>query len=405
MLKRYKYYFYTKKNTYNIKSPDSLLAWRNNLYFNLLMYFLPIALVIYMPSVIVSIMFEEFAIAFFDTFSLLTLIYLVLNNNMLLITHKVIFTINIYILSFVLVVYLGIIGPGALYLTAISVISVLIIGPKTGFITVGINFLIYLIMTLSFIFPNVITPYITKYSLVSWVAVAINLIGINFLIVLSLGSFIKNLEKSIKNEKKLKYKLSKRASKLKEEKDKAEKNALNLLILKNRLEESEEKLRIILENSADSIYILDRSGHFVFINDNGLRYLEYSKEELQNYSIKLLSPENDLSKNSKLLKKILTDGKLNAEINLQRKSGLLLPLDIHAVLIPNGLVYLSCRDITKRKKAEKKIIKQLNELRSWQNAMFNRENRVLDLKNEINELLIELGKPVRYTSIVGENLK
>jgi P-type Cu+ transporter len=56
-------------------------------------------------------------------------------------------------------------------------------------------------------------------------------------------------------------------------------------------------------------------------------------------------------------------------------------------------------DLTERKQAEDKIMAQLQELRRWHEATLNREERILDLKREVNELLLQTGKPVRYTSI------
>jgi PAS domain S-box-containing protein len=56
------------------------------------------------------------------------------------------------------------------------------------------------------------------------------------------------------------------------------------------------------------------------------------------------------------------------------------------------------RDITTRKQAEVAITQQLDELRRWQEVMFDREDRVGQLKHEVNELARRLGAPVRYPS-------
>jgi transcriptional regulator with PAS, ATPase and Fis domain len=55
-------------------------------------------------------------------------------------------------------------------------------------------------------------------------------------------------------------------------------------------------------------------------------------------------------------------------------------------------------DITEHKQAEIQIHEQLEELRRWQAATLGRENRVLELKSEVNKLLAETGKPPRYAS-------
>jgi len=51
-----------------------------------------------------------------------------------------------------------------------------------------------------------------------------------------------------------------------------------------------------------------------------------------------------------------------------------------------------------RARTEERLREQLEELRRWQNAMINREDRVQQLKVEVNELLTRLGDPVRYPS-------
>ncbi len=53
-------------------------------------------------------------------------------------------------------------------------------------------------------------------------------------------------------------------------------------------------------------------------------------------------------------------------------------------------------DITDRKMDEQKIADQLDELHRWQTVMLGREKRAIELKQEVNTLLVELGRPPRY---------
>ncbi len=55
-------------------------------------------------------------------------------------------------------------------------------------------------------------------------------------------------------------------------------------------------------------------------------------------------------------------------------------------------------DITDRRRAESLLVEQIDELQRWQNATVGRENRVLELKHEVNELLGKAGQPPRYPS-------
>lgn len=55
-------------------------------------------------------------------------------------------------------------------------------------------------------------------------------------------------------------------------------------------------------------------------------------------------------------------------------------------------------DITERKRAEEKIQEQLTELQRWYKATLDREGRIIELKREVNELLLQDGQAIRYPS-------
>jgi PAS domain S-box-containing protein len=59
-------------------------------------------------------------------------------------------------------------------------------------------------------------------------------------------------------------------------------------------------------------------------------------------------------------------------------------------------------DITERKKSDSLMHEQLGELHRWQQTMLGREDRIIKVKQEVNELLVQLGQPPRYTSIQNE---
>ena len=64
-----------------------------------------------------------------------------------------------------------------------------------------------------------------------------------------------------------------------------------------------------------------------------------------------------------------------------------------------GLLARGCLiEITDRKQSQEKVIRQLEELQRWQNIMLDREDRVQELKREVNELCRKVGEGVRYPS-------
>ena len=56
------------------------------------------------------------------------------------------------------------------------------------------------------------------------------------------------------------------------------------------------------------------------------------------------------------------------------------------------------RDITERKAMENQSRQQMAELLRWQEVTLGREDRVQQLKSEVNALLTSLGQPIRYPS-------
>jgi len=56
-------------------------------------------------------------------------------------------------------------------------------------------------------------------------------------------------------------------------------------------------------------------------------------------------------------------------------------------------------DITERKQAEKRITDQFQELKRWYDVMLDREDRVIELKKEVNALLKQTGKEEKYKII------
>jgi PAS domain S-box-containing protein len=56
------------------------------------------------------------------------------------------------------------------------------------------------------------------------------------------------------------------------------------------------------------------------------------------------------------------------------------------------------QDISKERRNQERLTRQLDELRRWQRVMLDRETRVLALKREVNALLVSTGQPPRYAA-------
>ena len=63
------------------------------------------------------------------------------------------------------------------------------------------------------------------------------------------------------------------------------------------------------------------------------------------------------------------------------------------------ILFSIVHDITERRQAEEQVQQQLDELRRWNEVTLGRETRVMELKHEVNELLMKSGLPQRYNYI------
>lgn len=74
---------------------------------------------------------------------------------------------------------------------------------------------------------------------------------------------------------------------------------------------------------------------------------------------------------------------------------------VHSVPDVDGveaLAQILSQDLTERREVEVALQTQLDELRRWHETILGREERILELKEEVNSLLAELGHPPRYSS-------
>ncbi|MBU1355560.1 MAG: transporter substrate-binding domain-containing protein [Candidatus Edwardsbacteria bacterium] len=161
------------------------------------------------------------------------------------------------------------------------------------------------------------------------------------------------------------------------------------------LRESEERFRALHNASFGGIAIHDK-GKILECNQGLSEITGYSMEELIGMDGMLL-----INKDSRdlVMENILAGYEKPYEALGLRKNGETYPIRLEARNIPykgKSVRTVEFRDITERNRAEEKMKGQLAELQRWQNTMLDREDRVMELKKEINELLEKLGQPKKY---------
>lgn len=152
-----------------------------------------------------------------------------------------------------------------------------------------------------------------------------------------------------------------------------------------------------------------QSGETIF-NDRWAEMLGYTIDELQPISIetwqKLTHPE-DLKKANQVLQAHFSGDidYYDVEFRMKHKDGHWVWIQDRgsvSVWTEDGqplLMQGTHHDITQRKVNEVKILEQLEELQRWHQITLGREERIIELKQEINNLLITQGKAPKYDSV------
>ena len=151
------------------------------------------------------------------------------------------------------------------------------------------------------------------------------------------------------------------------------------------LRTSEKRFRTITEDSPDAIFITDLNGHFRYINNSAYTMLGYAQSKLKGKNfIEIIPPEKHEMMQG-LFQKALNNEHIFTETELVKKNGNVIPVDLNAMKLPNDKIYGSCRDITERKKAEKKIIQQNKEYESINEELLQMNNELKTAKNKAEE--------------------
>lgn len=130
------------------------------------------------------------------------------------------------------------------------------------------------------------------------------------------------------------------------------------LAAEEALRESENKQRMMLDNAADAVFVAGSDERWIYVNDQVLSMLGYTREELIGASVYELLPDQYRTYSRENFSiQLARDRLVRQEIRLLKKDGGVVPVEMNAALLPDGSIYGSCRDITERKEFEAALIR------------------------------------------------
>ena len=182
-----------------IETDQVVMFWRNNLFANTIIYLLPLCLIALVPSVILILSTKYYIIAVVDFLAIAAICFVAFMPRLRLNVRKIIFIATVYIFSFMLLFYLGIVGSGMVYLLTACIFTILIF-PLSGYWPAWINFSFCFIYGCLIYFNLLSSTNGITFSLAEWVAISTNLIFVSFLFTILIPGLFKSLQTTITKE-------------------------------------------------------------------------------------------------------------------------------------------------------------------------------------------------------------
>ncbi|HAK88709.1 MAG: hypothetical protein A2X55_10265 [Nitrospirae bacterium GWB2_47_37] len=173
------------------------------------------------------------------------------------------------------------------------------------------------------------------------------------------------------------------------------------------LKERENFLRTIIETEPECVKLLNPDCALLTMNSAGLSMIEAdSLEQVKGKSILPLVAPDYVEAFKRHVEDVFHGRHVTLEFEIIGLKGTRRRLDMHAVPLCNSsneiIALLGItRDITHRKKTEEKLKDYIQEIERFNRLAVGREERMIELKKEINELLQSMGKEEKYKIAEG----
>ena len=178
------------------------------------------------------------------------------------------------------------------------------------------------------------------------------------------------------------------------------------MLAQEEISRSRALLRAVLDGTPTPVFLKDRESRLLMANSAALQGLGKSADQIlgkgtceycDDPEVARLTMEHDrrvMETGVQESKEVSVPAPGGARIFLSTKSPC---RDADGCVI--GVIGVA-RDITAQKQVEQQTLEHLQELERWRKVTLGREDRVMELKLEINRLLAQLGEAPRY----GENV-
>ncbi|SDT89318.1 PAS domain S-box protein [Desulfobacula phenolica] len=174
-------------------------------------------------------------------------------------------------------------------------------------------------------------------------------------------------------------------------------------IAEEKLKAKERRFRAYFQNSLVGITITHPDKDWIEVNNKFLEMTGYSREELEDFSWEELCRSEDLKTDLENYDGMLAGNLDNYFMDKRflKKDGSFIYTKMAVSYVRNDhdeveMILAFYIDITESKKAEKAMEQHVKDLEQFNRLTISREERMIELKDEINNLLLEMGHNQKY---------
>ncbi len=144
---------------------------------------------------------------------------------------------------------------------------------------------------------------------------------------------------------------------------KVQSTALQIIEKQDAIKKTETKFKTYIDNSPIAVFIINKKGDFVMVNDSTSDISGYSKKELLKMNITQLIQQDVLDAGFVSFEELKTKGRLFKEALITCKTGNKIWIEIHGVKVTETEYFCFASDIHERKMAELQILEQTEEIK------------------------------------------
>jgi PAS domain S-box-containing protein len=246
---------------------SDLYVLQDHLFFNFLVYCLPVGLFVIIPGVFIAIQNGALLLASVHLICFVGLFFITFSNKLSILIRKVLLVGVFYFLSLFLINSLGYIGPGIFYLFFVTILISLFLPVRFAYYSIVFNAAVLICFTAIIRFKLFHSTLILEYTPGKWIAFSGNLIFASVVTVMLINKIFKDLQLKITNQTLL-----------------------------------QERYRNIFEKSPLPMWLFDtESLMFLDVNEAASRNYGFSRTEFLSMTIKDIRPASQIAEVQKIV--------------------------------------------------------------------------------------------------------